>query len=100
MVTTTTSWTRTIRGKTYADYDKADMANLARARATIHAGSGSEHSAFEPAEADRRVAFYAAQVAARGEITRWLGPVPPKAAKRTRTRFAFGDALGKHGCSA
>jgi len=42
------------------------------------------------------VAFYAAQVEAEGQITRWMPAAPPKPKTRYRTRFAFGDALGTH----
>ena len=73
-----------------------DLANLARVRAALGATSGAERSAFTAEEADRRVAFYAAQVAAEGRITRWLTPVLPKPRKRYSTRFTFGDALGRH----
>jgi hypothetical protein len=83
-------------GKRYTDYDKMDLANLARARAALGAASGAERSAFTPEEADHRVAFYAAQIEASGQITRWMEPVPPKPTTRYRTRFAFGDALGRH----
>jgi len=88
--------TRIIRGKRYTDYDKLDLANLARARAALGATSGAERSAFTPEEADRRVTFYAAQIAAEGHITRWLAPAPPKPQKRHGGRFIFGDALGRH----
>ena len=88
--------TRIIRGKRYTDYDKMDLANLARARSALGATSGTERSAFTPEEADRRVRFYAAQIAAEGHITRWLDAAPPKPRARYRTRFIFGDALGRH----
>ena len=39
---------------------------------------------------------YAAQIAAEGCITTWLAPAQPKPRARYRTRFAFGDALGRH----
>jgi len=83
-------------GKRYTDYDKMDLANLARVRAALGAASGAERNAFTPEEADHRVAFYAAQVASGGQITRWLGPVQPKPIRRHRSRFVFGDALGRH----
>ena len=88
---------RTINGKRYTDYDKQDLAALADARLWLNANGMKEHSAFAPEEADRRVAFYAAQVAAEGLITQWLAPAPPKPRTRYRTRFAFGDALGRFG---
>jgi hypothetical protein len=89
--------TRVVKGKRYTVYEAADMALLARARRCIDAGCGKEHSMFTPQEADRRVTFYAQQVAAEGHITRWLAPAPPKPRTRYRTRFAFGDALGRFG---
>jgi hypothetical protein len=89
--------TRIVVGKRYPDYDKQDMAILASARRWLNANGMKEHSAFPPEEADRRVAFYAAQVAAEGRITRWLAPAPPKPRTRYRTRFAYGDALGHFG---
>ena len=88
--------TRIIRGKRYTDYDKMDLANLARVRAAQGAASGAERSAFTPEESDRRVRFYAAQIAAKGHITRWLAPAMPKPRARYRTRFAAGDSLGRH----
>ena len=88
---------RTINGRKYTDYDKQDLAVLADARLWLNANGMKEHSAFTPEEADRRVAFYAAQVAAEGQITRWLAATTPKPTTRYRTRFAFGDALGRFG---
>jgi len=88
--------TRIIRGKRYTDYDKMDLANLARVRAALGATSGAERSAFTAEEADRRVAFYAEQIAAEGRITRWLAPALPKPQARYCTRFAAGDSLGRH----
>ena len=92
----TTVPTRWSRGKRYTDYGKEDLAILADARRWLNANGMKEHSAFTPEEADHRVAFYAAQVEAEGHITRWLPAAPPKPKTRYRTRFAFGDALGKH----
>jgi len=92
----TTVPTRWSRSRRYADYDKQDLAILADARRWLNANGMKEHSAFTPEEADRRVAFYAAQVEAEGRITLWLATVPPKPRRRYRTRFAFGDALGRH----
>jgi hypothetical protein len=77
--------------------EKIAMRNLADARQWLNANGMKEHSAFTPEEAERRVAFYAAQVAAEGQITRWLAAAPPKPTTRYRTRFAFGDALGRFG---
>ena len=88
---------RVKNGRRYVVYDAADMANLARVRAGIGAGVGEERSMFTPEEADRRVAFYAAQIRAQGQITRRLAPATPKPRTRYRTRFAFGDALGRFG---
>jgi len=82
--------------KRYTDYIRQDLAVLANARQWLNANGMKEHSAFTPEEADRRVAFYAAQVAAEGRIARWLAPAPPRPRTRYRTRFAFGDALGRH----
>ena len=89
--------TKTVAGKRYTDYIKLDLVVLADARRWLndHAGM-KEQSQFTPEEADRRVAFYAAQVEADGQITRWLPAAPPKPKSRYRTRFAFGDALGTH----
>jgi hypothetical protein len=89
-------YTKTVAGKRYTDYDKQDLANLAAARACLDANSGRERSQFTPEEADRRVAFYAAQVLAAGCITQWLAPATPKPRARYRNRFVFGDALGRH----
>ena len=89
--------TRIIAGKRYTDYGKQDLAVLADARRWLNANGMSEHSAFTPEEADRRVAFYASQVASESRITRWLAPTQPKPRKRYRTRFAFGDAMGRFG---
>jgi len=89
--------TRKVGGKRYTDYDKQDLANLAAARRWLNANAGMhEQSQFTPEESARRVAFYAEQVAMHGRITRWLSAAPPKPKTRYRTRFAFGDALGKH----
>ena len=93
----TTVPTRFRRGRHYTDYDMQDLAVLADARRWLNANGMHEHSAFTPEESARRVAFYAAQVEAEGRITRWLDPVPPKPKMRYRTRFAFGDALGRFG---
>ena len=87
---------RTVAGKRYADYDKQDLAILANARRWLNANGMSDRSAFAPEDAARRVAFYAAQVVAEGRITRWLAPAPPRPRTRYRTRFAYGDALGRH----
>ena len=87
--------TRIVAGKRYTDYGKQDLAVLASARRWLNANGMREQSAFTPEESDRRVAFYAVQIAAEGSITRWLAPAPPKPRKRFRTRFAFGDALGR-----
>jgi len=88
--------TKTVAGRRYTDYIKLDLAVLADARRWLNDNGMKEHSAFTPEEADRRVAFYALQVAAEGQITRWLAAAPPKPTTRYRTRFAFGDALGTH----
>ena len=88
--------TKTVAGKRYTDYIKLDLAVLADARRWLNANGMREHSAFTPAEADRRVAFYAEQIATAGCITRWLAAALPKPKTRYRTRFAFGDALGRH----
>ena len=87
---------RTVNGKKYTDYIKQDLAVLADARRWLNANGMKEHSAFTPEEADRRVAFYTAQVEAEGRITQWLAAAPPKPKTRYRTRFAYGDALGRH----
>jgi len=89
--------TRIVGGRKYPDYDKQDLAVLAAARLWLNANGMKEHSAFTPEEANRRVAFYATQVASEGQITRWLAAAPPKPTTRYRTRFAFGDALGRFG---
>ena len=99
----TTVPTRWSHGKRYTDYIKQDLAVPADARRWLHANAGMhEQSQFTPEESARRVAFYAAQVEAEGQITRWLPAAPPKQKTRYRTRFAFGDALGTHmtACSA
>ncbi len=88
--------TRTIRGKRFTDYDKQDMTALAGARRWLNANGMREQSTFTSEEADRRMAFYAEQIAAQGQITRWLPAAPPKPKAHYRTRFAFGDALGTH----
>jgi len=88
--------TRTVAGKRYADYDRQDLAILAEARRWLNANGMKEQSAFTPEEAARRVAFYASQVAAEGRITQWLPAAPPRPKTRYRTRFAYGDALGRH----
>jgi len=89
--------TKTVAGRRYTDYIQLDLAVLADARRWLndHAGM-KEQSQFTPEEADRRVAFYAEQIAAEGRITRWLAAAPPKPKARYRTRFAFGDVLGRH----
>ena len=76
--------------------EKVAMRILADARRWLNRHGMHEQSAFTPEEADRRVAFYAAQVAAGGRITRWMAAAPPKHRTRYRTRFAFGDAMGRH----
>jgi hypothetical protein len=88
---------RTVNGKKYTDYIKQDLAVLADARRWLNANAGMhEQSQFTPEESARRVAFYAAQVEAEGQISRWLPAALPKPKTRYRTRFAFGDALGTH----
>jgi hypothetical protein len=86
---------RTVAGRRYTDYIKLHLANLADARGWLNVNGLAEKSAFTPEESDRRVAFYATQIATEGQITRWLAPAPPKPRKRFRSRFAFGDALGR-----
>jgi hypothetical protein len=88
--------TGTVAGRRYTDYGKQDLAVLANARRWLNANGMNEHSAFTPEESARRVAFYAGQVGAEGCITRWLAPASPKPRTRYRTRFTFGDALGRH----
>jgi len=74
-----------------------DMRILADARRWLNASAGMhEQSQFTPEESARRVAFYAAQVETQGKIKRWLPAATPRPKARCRTRFAFGDALGKH----
>jgi len=94
----TTEPTRIVAGKHYTDYIKLDLDVLADARRWLndHAGM-KEQSQFTPEEADCRVAFYASQVTAEGRITRWLAAAQPKPKTRYRTRFAFGDAMGRFG---
>ncbi len=89
--------TKTVAGKRYTDYIKLDLAVLADARRWLndHAGM-KEQSAFTPEEADRRIAYYRRQLESQSQITQWLPPVQPKPRTRYRTRFAFGDALGRH----
>ena len=88
--------TRRSRGRRYTDYDKMDLAALADARRWLNAHAGMhEQSQFTPEESARRVRFYAEQIAAQGQITRWLTASLLKPRTRYRTRFAFGDALGR-----
>jgi hypothetical protein len=90
--------TKMVAGKRYTDYIKLDLAVLADARRWLNDHAGMhEQSQFTPEEFARRVAFYAEQVAAEGRITRWMAAAPPKPRTRYRTRFAFGDALGRFG---
>ncbi len=88
--------TRTVRGRKYPDYDKQDMDILAAARRWLNANGMMEHSEFTPEESDRRVKFYQRQIEAKGQITRWLPAVAPRPKNRYRSRYAFGDILGKH----
>ncbi len=88
--------TRMVARKRYTDYGKQDLTVLASARRWLNANGMKEQSAFAPDEADRRVAFYAEQIAAQGQITRWLPAATPRPKARYRTRFAFGDAMGRH----
>jgi len=88
--------TRKVGGKRYTDYDKQDLAVLANARRWLNANGMHEQSQFTPEESARRVAFYVEQIATRGQITRWLPAAPPRPRMQYRSRFAFGDALGRH----
>jgi len=89
--------TRFSRGRRYADYDKEDLAVLADARRWLNSNGMKEQSQFTPEEADRRIAYYRRQLESQGQITQWLPPVQPKPKSRYRTRFAFGDAMGRFG---
>lgn len=88
---------KTVAGKRYTDYIALDLAVLADARRWLNTNGMKEQSQFTPEEAERRVTFYAEQIAAEGRITRWLAAAPPKPKTRYRTRFAFGDAMGRFG---
>ena len=72
---------------------KIDGRILTEARRCIDANRGHGSELPDP-ERDRRVAIYAAQVAATGHIITWLPPSQPRMPSR-RTRFTDGDALGR-----
>lgn len=69
---------------------KREMRILTEARAAIDANHAVANELPDP-ERQRRVALYAAQVAAAGHITAWLPPSEPRTTYRSR--FEGGDAL-------
>lgn len=70
--------------------EKIAMRILAEARRCIDANRGQANE-LPDSERDRRIAIYAAQVAANGRITAWLPPAEPRTMRRSR--FAYGDIL-------
>lgn len=73
-----------------------EMRILAKARAAIDASHGHANELPDP-ERERRVKVYARQVERHGRITKWLGASEVREAYLSRrSRFAYGDALGRH----
>ncbi|HUU84683.1 MAG TPA: hypothetical protein VM243_14380 [Phycisphaerae bacterium] len=90
----TTAPTRKVGGKRCTDYDEQDLAVLAAARRWLN-GHGLRRFELADAERARRVEIYRKQLEEAGRIE-YLPPAPERVRRRPTTRFAYGDALGRH----
>ena len=90
----TTAPTRTVGGTRYTDYDKQDLAVLADARRWLN-GHGLRRLDLDEQERTRRAEIYRRQLEETGRIE-YLPPAPERERRRPTTRFAYGDALGRH----
>ena len=84
---------RTVAGKRYTDYDKEDLAVLAAARRWLN-GHGLKRFDLDEQERARRAEIYRRQLEETGRIE-YLPPAPERE-RRPASRFAAGDALGRH----
>ena len=82
------------RGRRYVDYDKQDLAVLAAARAWLNA-NGLKRFDLDERERARRAEIYCRQLEQAGRIE-YLPAAPQHQRQRPTSRFAQGDALGRH----
>jgi hypothetical protein len=74
---------------------RTEMRILAEARRWIGGNHRQANELSDP-ERERRVAEYARQVAENGCIVAWMPSEVREVRRRPTTRFAYGDALGRH----
>lgn len=92
--TQTAGPTRKVGGRRYTDYDKQDLVVLAAARRWLN-GHGMRRFDLDDQERARRAEIYRKQLEEMGRIE-YLPPAPQGERQRPMTRFAHGDALGRH----